>query len=1061
MSNRLHFSENLFIDNLELRKFQDFIFEEGWEEIIKNKIGSFGVVKNNKIDQGFNNFKISQGTSLNGEPTIVVNEGYCVGYDQNKNSIEIIKNEWTKPIVFPQNGQYYWVKIEPEINFIEKGVCSIDENGNLIGVGTEFTKVLRGQPNFPQVIRFYRLDKTDNYTKIQSGLNPLEYTVAQVIDDQNVILQGDFLNENSLYYEVVGTFTPGYIIPEEDKGIFRKNGCKISLVQENSPTTEPNKPNHVVDREFFIYRIKYENGQMKIEDFRNEIFKLDSEFDIEYVSNLPIPNIGLVRVEFSQGSTKENNNAIVEWGFFSNSYDVFPGMGKITILNGSGGKFKTSNDFQNGDFDGFRIYVLDYIKNELNDDYYSSFEKIYKILNSQKNGTAIDLLLENFSPLDFIPEYYSSGVNYTYGQKVSTTLGTHRLVVSSLSGISPVQPTYNNGTIYSTNQFVTFLNGTYRSLSNSNSGNTPDANPSFWELVWENYKSKIVIVPDCEEVIIHVKVGDDLTEIVDTADITDNCSCEVSGVQKVKNSYEQNQSYPAIFGRGVVPLIALNLEGGEKQDELVYNIQYRTKNNKIISSRKVLPSDSIGYMDELGNMIPYDTTLIDYAFIKSIRSKESYQDFKERIDLGDKLGWENIDNLEDTASTFAGRIIPIKVGVNKQRIIIKDSGILTSDIWFDLNLIDVKSGNEFEFYFEKFIDENQQYKINFIQGGLTGNILYSLSSELRQGNYIIRFKYDGDFSSWHPIGELNSFKGYNHFKPTILSNETSGFILLTSNPKNTELAPDGKRVIILEGDRNVISINDDAGYGEFAYVRFKNNIPITELYLSKHKDSSDIKISKDGLEAEDLEAITGNKKYFCFNSSEKHDTNGDFFSILENETVLHLILGKKEWASNSRQGYYLVSNSNDRSEIAKARKQPKVLSNTNNGLISPIPSGNVSSTEGFDHTAVTLPNDGEEYFITIWGSFIMFPTPGNTEKTYFTTEGSLKIDGVVVHKSSHKLYGPGGALDTIDDWAVTHNHFWVGEIKAEGQSIMIASKTDQQYSVSNTRLDYLLLPKED
>lgn len=1024
--------------------------------MLKNKVGSFGVVKNTKIDVNFDNFKISQGASLNGEPTIIVGKGYAVGYDSGSKEIEVIKNEWVNPIIFPQDGKYYWVKIEPQVDTLEKGVCSIDVNGNLVGVGTEFTRILRGQPNFPQVIRFYRLDKTDNYTKIQSALNPLEYTVAQVIDDQNVILQGSFNNENSLYYEVVGTFTPGYIVPNTDKGIYRKNGCKISLVQETSPTSAPNKPNHIVDKEFFIYRIKYENGQMKIEDFRNEIFKLDSEFDIEYISNLPIPNIGLTKVEFSQGSVKEVNNATVEWGFFSDSYDIFPGNGKITLLNGSGGKFKTSNDFQNGNFDGFRLYVLDYIKNDLNDDYYSSFEKIYKIRSSQKNGTAIDLILDNFSPLDFIPENYSSGVNYTCGQKVTTSLGTHKLVVASLSSISPVQPVYNNGTIYSVNQFVTYLNGTYRSLTNSNSGNAPDANPTFWELVWENYKSRIVVVPDCEEVILHAKVGDDLTDIVDTAGITGACGCTASPVDKIKSSYEQNHSYPAIFGRGVIPLLALNAEGTSKQDDLVYNIQYRTKNNKAISSRKVLPSDAVGYTDELGTAVSYNTDLIDNAFVKSIRSADSYQDFKDRIDTGDRLGWENIDDLEVNAAALAGRIIPIKVGTNKQRIIIKDSTKLTADIWIDLDVTLSKSGNEFEFHFEKFIDEDQQYKVNFIQGGLTGNILLQLGKELRQGDYIARFKYDKDELSWQVIKELNSFRGYNHFIP---SNEN--FVLNTSVAGNTELAPDGQRVLVIEGDRNVIAINDDAGYGSFAYIKVKNGLPISELYLSKYGGSNNINLIKDGAEARDNNANIGSTEYFAFNSSANHGTNGTYFTTLTLDKVVHLVLGKKGWWGSERQGYYLQADSNIPLQLnnISAQLNPIGVSLGIGGEIS-VPSGveYPGDTIWHRHTQHSLPNDGKNYYILLFGTQ-MHRFDDDNKTGWYRIKGRMLFDGNVVHNSYFGNDSSGS--DKFDSWEHTHSHTWIGAITATGQKIALEANSENtnDFKVYLVKMNYILIPR--
>ncbi len=1033
---RLHFSENLFIDNLELRKFSNFIFENGWEEIVKNKIGSFGVLKNTKLDTNFSNFQITQGNPINGEPTIVVANGYAVGYNTPTKSLKIIKNEWNQPIIFPQNGKYYWVKIEAEENVLESGVVNIDTDGNMVGSGTKFTDVLRGQPDFPQVVRFYRVDKTDNYSKLQSALNPLEYTVAQVIDDQTAILQGDFNNENSLYYEVVGTFTPGFIVDELDKGVYRYDGCKISLVEEVSATGYPLKPFHVLNEEFFIYRIKFESGQMIIEDFRNELFKIDGEFDIEYISNAPIPNIGLTKVEFSLGATKETNIATVEWGFNSTSYDVFINDKKVTITSGNGGKYKTANDFQNGDFNGYRLYVLDTVKNETDDDYYSSFEKLFKIKTSQKNGTAIDLFLENFSPLDFIPENYSSAVNYTNKNKVTTTSGTYRLVVDALTGVSPVQPVWNTGTIYSVNQFVTFLGGTYRSLQNTNSGNSPDTTPLYWKKVWEQYKPKIVVVPDCEEICLYASIGTDTVGF----ESTDPCNCQVGNVIQKDDRYTIEQFFPVIFGKAQMSLIAINAQASTKQDDLVYNIQYRTKNNKAFSTRKVFPSDAVGYTDELGTVVPYDTTLVDDAFVKSIRSSDSYQDFRDRIDLGDKLGWEVISNLETFAATFPSRIIPIAVGVNKQRIIITNSAKLTADLWIDLSLVKAKSGNDFEFHFLNPIDESSQYLVKFIQDGQTGTILYSIGSNLRSGDQILRVKYDSDAGLWNIIKENNAFRGYNHFTPgpTVVLNTTD----------NTEVAPDGKRTLVLEGDENVVILNDDGNYGEIAYIRFKNLQPINELYIAKLDGSTNINLIKDGAEARDNFAITGNPDLFAFCSNPSDGTDGTYFAVLDNSRMLHLVIGRKHWSADRLQGYNLVADSNVRSEVQSINTQiANQATYQSLGIGGDFPYIDGSGWPGengiFNHTQNSILSNGKKYLMQVIVKFRVSSSdyPIGDRLTFIS---KLYFDGVQVDiiETGWSVYAA-----TVASLQTEHVLIYTAVVNANGQKLKI---TTQQTSTTGT-----------
>lgn len=997
---KLHFSENLFVDNLELRKLSSFIFEDGWEEMIKNKIGSFGVLKNTKIDPDFTNFKITQGNFLSGNPTIVVDNGTAVGYDSVLDNIDVIKNNWNNPIIFPNNGKYHWIKIEAEENLCESGIVSVDTSGNLVGVGTKFEEVLRGQPNFPQKVRFYRIDPTDNYTKLPSIMNDLEYTVSQVIDDQNVILQGSFNNEANLYFEVVGTFTPGYIPSVADKGIYRYDGCKISIIEEVSATGFPLKPFHSVGQEFCIYRIKYDSGQMIIEDYRNELFKLDSEFDIEYVSNDLVPHIGLTKVNFMPGVTKEINDATVEWGFRSSSYDVFINEAKITILAGSGGKYKSANDFSNSDFDRYRLYVIDSVKNDDADDYYSSFEKIFKIKTSQKNGTAIDLFLENFSPLDLIPENFNPSTNYTSNNKVNTTSGQYKLLVASLTAISPVQPIWNTGTIYSVSQFVSYLGATYENLQPLNSGNQPDASPTFWRKTWVLYKSEILVVPDCENVTFHTKIGSDKTILA--APTTSSCPCPPGVLLSQDEKYLQENSFPVIFGKGTIPLYAINAEGSTTQDDLVYNIQYRLKNNKAYSTRKVLPSDPIGYTNELGVVVPYDTSIIDNAYVMSIRSSDSIQDFVNKVDIGNRQGWEEIDDLEIDAAAATARTIPLVPGVNKERIIIKSSLKLTGDVTFDLSTFLVKGGNKFEINFEPVINDDEQYVINFIQDSVTGVILETLGSKMRAGNQIIRFVYDIDELKWNSIKENNSFEGHNHFDPR-------HHIVSTSETGRVEVAPDGNNILVLEGDKNNIAINDDNNIGNFAYVRFKNTTPINDLYLSKYGNGANVEILRDGVEAQNVSTGTGDVRLFNFIGESQHDTNqpSGRFSNLTINKILHLNLGTKNRNFTSIQGYYMIANSNDRERFTTIPANESLIIRGTGTADYNQPGQNGDKFFG----NLTLPSNGVHYQVFITAKARIVSDDGTTtgETILYTMKmynGSTTVDTAQV----------GLSLDNNNSW---------------------------------------------
>lgn len=808
---KLHFSEDLFIDNLELRRFNKFIFEEGWEDAIKRNVGSFGVVKNSILDPNFNQFRVTQGSPIDGQPTISVAKGHAVAYDSVLDKIKVIRNNFTEPIKFPQDGKWYWVKISHKESTLERGKVSIDEQGNLLGNGTEFTEILRGLPNFPSQIKFYKLDKTDNLTVSPSSLNALEYTVLQVIDDQNAVLQGEFKNETDLYYEVLGTFTPGYIVPDEDKGIFRYDDCEISLVQETTVNGQPLKPFFSQNEEFLIYRVRYEAGTMEIQDYRNEIFKLKGEFSIETVDNRPIPNIGVEKVYFESSNAPRTENLYkIVWGFKSSSYDVFVNDRKITILNGSGGKFKNTNQFTNNDFNGFRLYVLDSVRNSNDADFYSSFEKFFKIKSSLKNGTAIDLTLENFSPPDFIPAEYSTGFNYKNGDKVKTSAGFHRLVTNSATGLNPVQNVWNNGVIYSTNQLVTYQGSTYISLQNQNSGKQPNNNATWWRKVWEQFKPEILIVPDAEEILLYAKVGDDVTGL-------DN------GI------LNREFSFPIIFGEAQIPLVAVRDFGSSNKDDKIYNVQYRKKNNKVYSNKYVFPSDSIGYVDELGNTVPVDTTYINNGFLKAIKAQDSYTNFKNKVDLGDLFGIYEIGNLESEFSALAGRSFKMKVGTMNRTVVISgDSTVpLTGDCTFDLSTDGARTGNQFKVIFQTSINnaynatDNSFYTCIFKVDGSTE--LFRLNSDqIRKGDQILNFEYDSGLG-WNLVNSDVSVAGREPFERGW---ET---VDLRQAPTGNLEVINGKNIAVVSGRHNILRfINVPANFSLHG-VKFKNNIALNSI----------------------------------------------------------------------------------------------------------------------------------------------------------------------------------------------------------------------------------------
>ena len=139
-----------------------------------------------------------------------------------------------------------WLVLSRDVKNIETGTVTINTDGSLSGIGTEFTKVLRGQPNFPTKVKF------------GSTLNSGEYEVVSVASDTSAILAGSFVNENNLKYSVIGTFTPGFQPLADNKMIYEYDSYNIRIVDSaDKPSLSAN--------EFIIAGISFDDsGGMSI-----------------------------------------------------------------------------------------------------------------------------------------------------------------------------------------------------------------------------------------------------------------------------------------------------------------------------------------------------------------------------------------------------------------------------------------------------------------------------------------------------------------------------------------------------------------------------------------------------------------------------------------------------------------------------------------------------------------------------------------------------------------------------------------------------------------------------
>lgn len=812
MSN-LKFSSGLFLDNLELNRFNEFIFENGWEEIVRQKTESWGIVKNDILDYDFNSFRISQSTPISGNATIQIQTGTAIAYDQALNRVRFIKNNFISPIPFPQDGNWYWVKIAPKYSSLEVGKVTIDTAGNLTGVGTAFTEVLRGQPDFPSRIKFYKL-QSDQSTYNPSMLNALEYDVLQVVSDTQVILQGTFQNEIDLYYTVQGTFTSGYIVPFGDSQIFQYDDCSVEFVQESTGIISPLKPTYVLGQEFFIYRVRYDSGNLIIQDYRNEIYKTREEFDIEYIGNDKNPLIGVEKIRYNSDFTPLDKNLVtVGWGFRSNSYTINGNLDKITITGGNGGKFKNANAFSTGNFDGWRLY-FDYVRNNSNVDSYSIPEKYCLVKSSVKNGTSIDLFLDRLSLQDFIPITYSGSATYLNGDRVNNAGVFYILLAINLTGVNPTQSVYSSGITYTLGSYTSFGDGTYQSLTNSNLGNQPDLSPTNWVKIWQIYTPTVSIVPDVESVLLEFNVGADVSSTVSDSTINRKYSFDI------KDGCAEFETIAVNDSTVIVP---------------IYNVKYSYKNHKVYSPVYPIPSDVIGYTNESGSTIPYSSD-IENAFIKVTKNINAYSNFKDKIDLGDNFGVVRIPDIEAFIAPLPSRTFQLTVGDTKQNVEFTGalSTALTGDVKINLPIVStllnpLKSGNRFYLYFNTQLDNNNdvgssvQYKIQIYQN--TTTLLYEFTQdELTKGQQFFILTYESSISSgtWQIVHFDKDYNGDSAHKPG------SEAVDISTNIETVS----GKNILVVSGYYETILISNSIG-GSYTIdgIRTLNGKTINNLKL--------------------------------------------------------------------------------------------------------------------------------------------------------------------------------------------------------------------------------------
>lgn len=347
---KVKFSENMFLEVNELQRLVKFIGEDGYKKLFKSLIKTSGIIKN----EGNTNFKpsVKSGTV----DTLTIKKG--LAYDDELNAISM-SSDFEAEIL--NTGGQRWVILSRDVSNLETGKVSIDIDGSLSGIGTEFTKVLRGQPNFPTKV------------KLESELNFGEYEVVKVISDTSAILAGAFQNEGGLRYGVIGTFTPGFQPLEENRMIYEYDHYNIRVVDSaNKPTLN--------DGEYILAGISFDSlDVMQVTDERiNHMFNepyLQSEStgsegsasDNPIVSLLSVSNVGI-------SPHTADVELILEHGYKVSRYELTSSSSSnIFRIEIGKSNFFGDGDIPDGFFKGWRLlnrlnmkYV--YIDNNSNKD---------------------------------------------------------------------------------------------------------------------------------------------------------------------------------------------------------------------------------------------------------------------------------------------------------------------------------------------------------------------------------------------------------------------------------------------------------------------------------------------------------------------------------------------------------------------------------------------------------------------------------------------------------------------------------------------------------------------
>lgn len=252
---KLNINRNIFLEREELLRWQNFMLDSAVNKTFLANTLNWGIIDTSGGGTVLD-FKVEAGT--NPGTIKISNLSRALTSDGL-----IIEQSAIDNVTVTADSNYYWLKIGHKYSNLEEGVCSITSDGQVTGVNTIFTDVLRGQSlETPVKIKFSN-----------SVSNTGIYEVVDVVNDTNLILSGNsFTAESGLKYFVVGCTPIGETITSEQQlGLYFYDSCNLTQVLETTLNTAP--AGKVQDKEFWIARVINNSGTVTIEDKRTEYWQ--------------------------------------------------------------------------------------------------------------------------------------------------------------------------------------------------------------------------------------------------------------------------------------------------------------------------------------------------------------------------------------------------------------------------------------------------------------------------------------------------------------------------------------------------------------------------------------------------------------------------------------------------------------------------------------------------------------------------------------------------------------------------------------------------------------------